>query len=97
VPRVATSLPARASGGARVFELEVRSISENGCLLAGPKLPSLDSELALSIELPWGEKIEATALVSYELAGEAGTVFQALTLPEQQRIAKLVTRLLAQQ
>jgi hypothetical protein len=76
--------------------LEVRSISENGCLLAGPKLPPLDGELALSIELPWGEKVEVAALVCYELAGEAGAIFQALTLPEQQRIAKLVTRLLRQ-
>jgi hypothetical protein len=94
VPRVEVSLPARATAGPRAFDVVVRSLSENGCLLAGPKLPPLDSQSELVIELPWGEKIEVTALVSYEQAGDAGAVFQAMTIAAQQRIGKLVTRLL---
>jgi hypothetical protein len=96
VPRVEVSLPARATRGAQGFELVVRSISENGCLLGGPKLPPLDGEIELGIELPWGEKIEVTALVSYAQGGDVGAVFQAMTLAAQQRNAKLVTRLLRQ-
>jgi hypothetical protein len=95
VPRVPVSLAARASGGGRAFDLAVRSISENGCLLEGAKLPPLDSELELSIELPWGEKIEVGASIAYEHGGSAGAIFQP-TLVAQQRIAKLVTRLLRQ-
>jgi hypothetical protein len=94
VPRVPTSLPARASWGTRAYDLVVRSLSQNGCLLAGPKLPALDSQTELAIELPWGEKIEVAAQIAYEQGGSAGAVFQAMTLAEQQRIAKLVTRLL---
>jgi hypothetical protein len=94
VPRVPTSLPARASCGPRAFDLVVRSLSQNGCLLAGPKLPTLDSQAQLAIELPWGEKIEVAAQIAYEQGGSAGAVFQAMTLTEQQRIAKLVIRLI---
>lgn len=94
VPRVPTSLPARATCDARAYDLVVRSLSQNGCLLAGPKLPTLDSHAQLAIELPWGERIEVAAQIAYEQGGSAGAVFQAMTLAEQQRIAKLVTRLL---
>jgi hypothetical protein len=96
VPRVAVSLPARGIGGDQIFELAVPSISENGCLLAGAKLPALDSHMELRIDLPWGEKIEVAALISYEQGGNAGAVFQAMTPDAQRRIAKLVTRLLQQ-
>jgi hypothetical protein len=94
VPRVPVSLPARASSGAQSFELEVRSISEAGCLLAGAKLPPLDKALELDVEFPWGEKLHVSAVVSYEQGGKVGAVFQGMTLAARARAAKLVGRLL---
>jgi hypothetical protein len=95
VPRVPTSLPARAVSDANAFDLEVRSLSENGCLLAGPKLPLLDSAVGLTIELPWGEKLQTAAVVAYEQAGQVGAIFQGATPDARLRTAKLVARLLA--
>jgi hypothetical protein len=94
VPRIPVSLRARAASGAQAFDLEVRSLSENGCLLAGPKLPFLESALELSIEFPWGEKLEVPAVVAYEQGGAVGALFQGLTLAARRRAAKLVARLL---
>jgi hypothetical protein len=94
VPRAPVSLPARATNGTHVFELVVRSISENGCLLAGPKLPNLETALELSIEFPWGEKLQVAALVAYEQAGNVGALFQQIAPAARPRLTKLVARLL---
>src|SRR5574338_175102 len=94
VPRLPVSLPARARAGSEAFELEVRSISEGGCLLGGAKLPPLDRSLDLTIEFPWGETLRVAALVSYEQGGRVGAVFEDLTLSARARAAKLVGRLL---
>jgi hypothetical protein len=94
VPRVAAALKARAKNDVYTYELEVRSLSENGCLLAGPKLPALDTTWELHIEFPWGEKIDVTAIVSYEQGGNVGALFQSMTLATRERMAKLVARLL---
>jgi hypothetical protein len=95
-PRVCVSLPARASSGSNAFELEVRSISEGGCLLAGANLPALDKTLDLTVEFPWGETLGVAAVVSYEQEGRVGAVFQGMTLASRARAAKLVERLLEQ-
>jgi hypothetical protein len=94
VPRVPVLLPARASSEAEAFELEVRSISEAGCLLAGPRLPALDRTLELAVDFPWGETLRVAAVVSYEQSGRVGAVFQGMTLASRERAAKLVGRLL---
>jgi hypothetical protein len=94
VPRLPVTLRARATSSVHAFDLEVRSISENGCLLAGPKLPLLDTAVDLAIELPWGEKVQVTAVVSYEQSGNVGALFQGMTLAARRRIAKQVARLL---
>jgi hypothetical protein len=94
VPRVASALKARASNDVYTYDLEVRSLSENGCLLAGPKLPALDTTWTLHVEFPWGEKIDVTAIVSYEQGGNVGALFQSMTLATRERMAKLVARLL---
>jgi hypothetical protein len=94
VPRLPVSLPARGTKGSQSFELVVRSISENGCLLAGPKLPNLETALELLIEFPWGEKLEVAAVVAYEQSGNVGALFQQVTPAARQRLEKLVTRLL---
>ena len=94
VPRVTSALKARASNDVYTYDLEVRSISENGCLLAGPKLPALDTTWNLHVEFPWGEKIEVIAIVSYEQSGNVGALFQSMTLATRERVAKLVARLL---
>jgi hypothetical protein len=94
VPRVASALKARASNDVYTYDLEVRSLSENGCLLAGPKLPALDTTWNLHVEFPWGEKIDVTAIVSYEQGGKVGALFQSMTLATRERVAKLVARLL---
>ena len=94
VPRAPVSLPARGTKGSQSFDLVVRSISENGCLLGGPKLPPLETTLELLVEFPWGEKLELTAVVAYEQAGNVGALFQQLTPPARLRLEKQVTRLL---
>jgi PilZ domain len=95
VPRAPASLPARGTSGAgQAFDLVVRSLSENGCLLAGPKLPFLETPLDLVIEFPWGEKLQLAALVAYEQAGNVGALFQQLTPALRLRLGKLVARLL---
>ena len=94
VPRLSVALPTRATKGSQSFDLVVRSISEAGCLLAGPKLPLLETVLDLVIEFPWGEKAEVAAVIAYEQAGNVGALFQQVTPPERQRLEKLVTRLL---
>ena len=94
VPRVTAALKARASNDTYGYDLEVRSLSENGCLLAGPKLPALDTTWNLHVEFPWGEKIDVTAIVSYEQGGNVGALFQSMTLATRERLAKLVARLL---
>jgi len=96
VPRVPVSLRATATSGAQSYALEVRSISEGGCLLAGAKLPALDQSLDLAIEFPWGETLRAGAVVSYEQGGRVGAVFHGMTLAARARAAKLVGRLLEQ-
>ncbi len=94
VPRIPVSLRAHAKGAVHGFDLEVRTLSENGCLLAGPKLPHLDSAVELSIEFPWGEKLEVAAVVAYEQGGAVGALFQGMTLAARRRTAKQVARLL---
>jgi hypothetical protein len=94
VPRVPAALKARGTTEAHLYDLEVRSLSENGCLLAGPKLPSLDTTLDLHVEFPWGEKIDVTATIAYEQGGNVGALFQSMTLATRERLAKLVARLL---
>jgi hypothetical protein len=94
VPRAAVSLPTRGTKGSQIYELVVRSISEHGCLLAGPKLPPLETALDLLIEFPWGEKLEVAAVVSYEQSGQVGALFQQLTPSARLRLEKLVARLL---
>ena len=94
VPRIPVSLTARATTGSHVFELEVRSISEAGCLLAGAKLPPLDRTVDLDVEFPWGEKLRVTAVVSSAQSGKVGAVFQGMTLASRARASKLVERLL---
>jgi hypothetical protein len=94
VPRVVAALKARATSETHALDLEVRSLSENGCLLTGPKLPALDTTWALNIEFPWGEKVDVTASISYEQGGSVGALFQSMTLATRERVAKLVARLL---
>jgi hypothetical protein len=94
VPRVPTSLAARARSADEQWELELRSLSENGCLVTGAKLPALDTLLDLDIELPWGERVSARAIVAYEQGERLGLVFHGITPAARKGIAKVVTKLL---
>jgi hypothetical protein len=94
VPRVPTSLSARATSEMHRWDLVVQSLSENGCLVTGPKLPPLDTVLELEIELPWGPKVPATAVAAYEQAGSLGLVFHNITLGERNKLGKVVVDLL---
>jgi hypothetical protein len=76
------------------WELSVESLSENGCLVAGAKLPVLDTFLQLEIELPWGARVRAPAVAAYELGEDIGLVFHGITLEAQQCIRKAVVQLL---
>lgn len=95
VPRVEVDLPAHAqSANGDQWDLRVESLSENGCLVIGPKLPTLGTALTIRIEMPWGERITVPADVAYERRDQIGLVFHGITLGNQRRLAKLVIRLL---
>lgn len=94
VPRVPTDLVARATSEGRSWELVVRSLSDSGCLVGGPKLPPLETRLALDIELPWGVHVKATAMASYQQGADLGLVFHGITLAERKELAKAVVSLL---
>jgi len=44
----------------------VRSLSENGCLVAGAELPRQGTSFELDIELPWGQRLATPAVAAYE-------------------------------
>jgi hypothetical protein len=98
VPRVEADLAAHAqSANGDQWELRVTSLSENGCLVTGSKLPPLGTALTMRVEMPWGERITVPADVAYERREEIGLVFHGNTLGNQRRLAKLVVRLLERQ
>jgi hypothetical protein len=94
VPRVSTSLVAHGSNEEGRWDLTVESLSENGCLVTGPKLPSLDTVVDLEVELPWGERVSAPAVAAYQQGESLGLVFHGITLAARKRIAKMVAKLL---
>lgn len=94
VPRVPCALRAVANGEEQRFDLRVTSLSENGCLVAGERLPALDARLALDVELPWGERVGGPAVAAYQQGDQLGLVFHDIKLAERQKLAKAVTRLL---
>jgi hypothetical protein len=94
VPRVPCSLRARASAEAQRFDLRVSSISENGCLVAGDRLPPIDVRLLLEVEMPWGELVGGPAVAAYEQGDQLGLVFHDIKLAERKKLAKAVTQLI---
>lgn len=95
VPRVETDLAAHAqSADGDQWDLRVDSLSQNGCLVSGEKLPTLETALTMRIEMPWGERITVPADVAYERREQVGLVFHGITLGTQRKLAKLVLRLL---
>ena len=96
IPRVPVDLAAHAqSADGDQWDLRVRSLSQNGCLVTGPKLPPLATALTMRIEMPWGERITVPADVAYERREERGLVFHGITIGVQRKLAKMVVRLLA--
>ena len=95
VPRVPTSLRARAASDDAHYEFDVSSLSENGCLVAGPKLPLHGASLELEVELPWGQRLATPAVVAYEQRDSLGLVFHGITLGARKKIQKAVMELLA--
>lgn len=95
IPRVPVDLAAHAqSANGDQWDLRVESLSENGCLVTGVKLPTLETALTMRIEMPWGERIIVPADVAYERRNQRGLVFHGITVGNQRRLAKLVLRLL---
>jgi len=95
VPRVPTSLRAKAASEDAHYEFDVSSLSENGCLVTGPKLPLHGAALELEIELPWGQRLATPAVVAYEQRENLGLVFHGITLGARKKVAKAVMELLA--
>jgi hypothetical protein len=94
VPRVATSLRATGTADTKTWRFEVRSLSENGCLVAGPALPSQGTALELDIELPWGHRVASPAVAAYEQGEQLGLVFHGITLGARKKMARAVMELL---
>ena len=95
VPRVPTSLRAKAASDDAHYEFDVSSLSENGCLVTGPKLPLHGASLELEVELPWGQRLATPAVVAYEQGDSLGLVFHGITLGARKKIQKAVMELLA--
>jgi len=95
IPRVECNLAAHAqSANGDQWDLRVESLSQNGCLVTGPKLPPLETALTMRMEMPWGERITVPADVAYERREQIGLVFHGITLGNQRHLGKLVLRLL---
>ncbi len=73
----------------------MRSLSENGCLVTGAKLPRQGPSFELDIELPWGQRLATPAVVAYEQGECLGLVFQGITLGARKKIAKAVLELIS--
>jgi hypothetical protein len=98
IPRVACDLSAHAqSADGDQWDLRVESLSQNGCLVRGPKLPTLETVLTMRIEMPWGERITVPADVAYERREQRGLVFHGITISVQRRLGKMVFQLLERQ
>jgi hypothetical protein len=95
VPRVPTSLRAKAASEDAHYEFDVSSLSENGCLVTGTKLPLHGTSLDLEIEMPWGQRLATPAVVAYEQGACLGLVFHGITLGARKKTAKAVMELLA--
>jgi len=95
VPRVPTSLRGKGGVEDQHWEFEVRSLSENGCLVAGAKLPRQGTSFELDIELPWGQRLATPAVAAYEQGECLGLVFHGITLGARKKIAKAVLELIA--
>jgi hypothetical protein len=87
-------LRATADTEAQRFALTVTSLSENGCLVRGDRLPPLDTRVALAIELPWGERVGGPAVAAYEQGDQLGLVFHDIKLAERKKLTRAVTQLL---
>ena len=95
VPRVPTSLRGRGSSEDKRWDFEVRSLSENGCLVTGDTLPRQGQSFELEIELPWGQRLTTPAVAGYEQGDCLGLVFHGITLGARKKVAKAVMELLA--
>ncbi len=95
VPRVPTSLRASGTAADQRWEFEVRSLSENGCLVTGANRPREGQSFALDIELPWGQRLATPAVAGYEQRECLGLVFHGITLGARKKMAKAVLELLS--
>ena len=95
VPRVPTSLRGKGGVEDQHWDFAVRSLSENGCLVAGAKLPRQGTSFSLDIELPWGQRLATPAVAAYEQGECLGLVFHGITLGARKKIAKAVLELLS--
>jgi hypothetical protein len=95
LPRVECDLAAHAqAANGDQYDLRVESLSANGCLVTGPKLPPLETALTIRIEMPWGERITVPGDVAYERREQRGLVFHGITVQNQRKLGKLVLKLL---
>jgi hypothetical protein len=95
VPRVETAIQALARRNGEAWPLELRSLSENGCLASGPALPALGTSLRLEIRLPHGSGLVIPATTTYEQGESVGLVFDGMKLAERRVLASTVLELLA--
>ncbi len=95
-PRVPTRLSAlcRFQDGAR--RVPVRSLSQNGCLIAAPDVPALGTVFDLHLELPEQDPVTVAAEVGYTIASGTGLIFCGMSVASRYAIAAHVTSLLRQ-
>jgi hypothetical protein len=95
-PRVPTQLSAlcRFRDGAR--RVPVRSLSQNGCLIAAPDVPALGTVFDMHLELPEQDPVTLAAEVGYTIAAGTGLIFCGMSVASRYAIAAHVTSLLRQ-
>jgi hypothetical protein len=74
-PRIPTHLSARCRIGDREWPSSVLSLSENGCLMRSPEMPTLGTRLEMSFALPRTGLLRIDAEIAYQLVPDLGIVF----------------------
>lgn len=77
--RVPARLPAKLTFGGVERQAEVRSLSENGCLVRMPESIPLGAQVEIRFQLPSLGEVETAAAPTYQVLPDTGLVFERTT------------------
>lgn len=93
--RAPTELPGRCTQSDRCWMGAVVSLSERGCLFRTSKSPATTQQLNLLFPLPVGQMVAASARVVGKQGQSVGLVFDTMTPPVSEAVARYVEDRLA--